>query len=91
MFTNIDSKSGLLSVKETLTDSNFDVHHTQCIVNALEICLTCNSKFNSNFNYQHFLQTDGTARGSHMSCSYAEIAMAKYLVFGKELEMMFSY
>ena len=55
IFPNIDNKSGLLSVKEALTDSNFDVDSTQCIVDALEICLTCN---NSTFNYQHFLQTD---------------------------------
>ena len=75
MFPNIDNKSGLLSVKEALTDSNFDVDSTQCIVDALEICLTCN---NSRFNHQHFLQTDGTAQGPHMSCSYADIAMAKY-------------
>ena len=32
MFPNIDNKSGLLSVKEALTDSNFDVDSTQCIV-----------------------------------------------------------
>ena len=75
MFPNIDNKSGLPSVKEALTDSNFDVDSTQCIVDALEICLTCN---NSKFNHQHFLQTDGTAQGPHMSCSYADIAMAKY-------------
>ena len=68
------------------------VHNT---VDALEICLTFN---NSTFNHQHFLQTDGTVQGPHMSCSYADIAMAKYdslannsilsLVFGKDLEMM---
>ena len=47
MFPNIDTKSGLLSVKEALSDSNFDVDSTQCIVDASEICLTCNnSKFN---------------------------------------------
>ena len=51
MFPHIDNKSGLLSVKEALTDSNFNVVSTQCIVNALEICLTCN---NSTFNHQHF-------------------------------------
>ena len=62
-----------LSVKEALTDSNFDVDSTQYIVDALEIWLTCNNSF----NHQHFLQTDGTAQGPHMSCSYAEIAMAK--------------
>ena len=75
MFFNIDNKSSLLSLEEALTNSNFDVDRTQCIVDALEICLTCN---NSKFNHQHFLQTDGTAQGPHMSCSYADIAMAKY-------------
>ena len=75
MFPNIDNKSGVLSVKEALANSNFGVDSTQCIVDALEICPTCN---NSKFNHQHFLQTDGTAQGSHMSCSYADIAMAKY-------------
>ena len=75
MFPNIDNKSGLLSVKKALTDSNFDVDSAQCIVNALEIYLTCN---NSRFNHQYFLQTDGTAQGPHMSCSYADIAMAEY-------------
>ena len=75
MFPNINNKSGLLSVKEALNDSNSDVHSTKCVVDALEIRLTCN---NSKFNHQHFLQTDGTAQGPHMSCSYADIAMAKY-------------
>ena len=32
MFPNIDSKSGLLSVKETLTDSNFDVHRPNVLL-----------------------------------------------------------
>ena len=58
-----------------LNDSNFDVDSTQCIADALEICLTCN---NSQFNHQHFFQTDGTAQGPHMSCFYANITMAKY-------------
>ena len=75
MFPNIDNKSGLLSVKEALTDSTFDVNSTQCIFNALEIRLTWN---NSKFNHQQFLQTDGTAQGPHMSCCDADIAMAKY-------------
>ena len=42
MFHNIINKSGLLSLKETLTDSNFDVDSTQYTVDALEICLTIN-------------------------------------------------
>ena len=75
MFPNIDNKSGLKNVKDVLLDNNFDLDSTQCIVDALEICLTCN---NSKFNHQNFLQKDGTAQGPHMSCSYANIAMAKY-------------
>ena len=51
MSPNTDHKSGLLSVKETLTNFNFDVDNTQCIVDALKMCLTCN---NSNFNHQRF-------------------------------------
>ena len=51
MCPNIDNKSGLLGVKEALTNSNFDVDSTQCIVDALEICLTCN---NSKLNHQFF-------------------------------------
>ena len=75
MFPQVDNKSGLLSVNEALTDSNFDVDSTKCIVDALEICLAFN---NSKFNHQDFLKTDGTAQGPHMSCSYADIAMTKY-------------
>ena len=56
-------------------ENEFDMDSTQCIVEALEICLTCN---NSKFNDQNFLQTDGTAQWPHMSCSYADIAIAKY-------------
>ena len=84
MFPNIDNKSGLPSVKEALTNSNFDVDSTQCIVDALEICLTCN---NSKFNHQHFLQTDGTAQGPHMSCSYADIAMAENNSFAHKFRL----
>ena len=55
MFPNIINKSGLLSVQETLTDSNVDVDSTKCIADALEIYLTCNDP---NLNHQHFLQTN---------------------------------
>ena len=59
----------------TAIEKEFDMDSTQCIVEALEICLTCS---NSKFNDQNFLQTDGTAQWPHMSCSYADITMAKY-------------
>ena len=46
---------------------------TQSIIEALELCLTCN---NSIFNNQNYLQTDGTAQGLHMSCTNADLALA---------------
>ena len=75
MFPSIGNRPGLESVKNILSANKFDMDFTQCIVEALEICLTCN---NSKFNDQNFLQTDGAAQGPHMSCSYADIVMAKY-------------
>ena len=57
MFPNIDNRSRLESVKNILIASEFNMDSNQCIVEALEICLTCN---NSKFNGQNFLQTDGT-------------------------------
>ena len=69
MFPVIDNKWGLKTVKDVLLDNNFDLDSTQCIVDNLEICLTCNNS--------KFLQTDSTARGPHMSCFYADIAMAR--------------
>ena len=93
IFPNIDNKSSLLSVKEALTDSNFNVYSTKCIVEMycwnvkiVKIYCTkcivaleiCLTCNNSKLNHQYFLQTDGTAQGAHMSWSYADIAMTKY-------------
>ena len=50
MFPNTDNKPNLESVKDGFLDNNFDLQLTQCIVNALEICLTC-----KNSNHQIFL------------------------------------
>ena len=84
MFPNIDNRSGLESVKNILIVNEFDMDSTQCIVETLEICLTCS---NSTFNSQNFLQTDGAAKGRHMSCSYADIAMAKYDSLANEFHL----
>ena len=40
-FPNIDNSSGLESVKNILIANEFDMDSTQCIVEALEICLAC--------------------------------------------------
>ena len=45
------------------------------MIEALRLCLECN---NSVFNNKFYLQTDETAQGFHMSCSYSDIAMAVY-------------
>ena len=84
MFPNIDNRSGLESVKNILIANEFDMDSTHSIVEALEIILACN---NSKFNGQKFLQTDGTAQGPHMSCSYADIAMAKYDSLANEFHL----
>ena len=56
MFTNIDDKSGLDAVKSVLLKSATNTLSVECILEGLELCLTCN---NSIFNNRNFLQTDG--------------------------------
>ena len=75
MFPNIDNKSGLDAVKSALLKSSTNTPPVECILEGLELCLTCN---NSIFNNRNFLQTDGTAQGPHMSCSYSDIAISKF-------------
>ena len=75
MSPNIDNKSGLDAVKSVLLKRSTNTPPVECILEGLELCLTCN---NSIFNNRNFLQTDGTAQGPHMSCSYSDIAMSKF-------------
>ena len=75
MFPSIDNESGIKAVKEMLNVRENKNPPTECILEALRLCLECN---NSVFNDKNFLQTDGTAQGPHMSCSYSDIAMAHF-------------
>ena len=75
MFPSIDNKSGLKSVHDILELRDSKFPPTSCVIEALELCLSCN---NSVFNNTNYLQTDGTAQGPHMSCSYADLALASY-------------
>ena len=75
MFLNIDNKSGLDAVKSVLLKRPTNTSLVECILEGLQLCLTCN---NSIFNNRNFLQTDGTAQGPHMSCSNSDIAMSKF-------------
>ena len=75
MFPSIDNRSGLKSVHDILElrDSNFP--STSCVIETLKLFLSCN---NSIFNNTNCLQTDDTAQGPHISCSYADIDLAYY-------------
>ena len=48
---------------------------TDCIFEALKLCLESN---NSDFNNKHFLQTDGTTQDPHMCCSYSDNAIESF-------------
>ena len=70
MFPSIDNKMGIHSVNKVLDERASK--DPQCVIETLELCLSCN---NSVFNNTIYIQTDGTAQGPHMSCSYSDIAM----------------
>ena len=75
MFSNIDNKSGLDAVKSVLLIRSTNKPSFECVLEDLELCLTCNNLI---FDNRNFLQTDGTAQGPHMSSSYNDIAMSKF-------------
>ena len=75
IFPNIDNQSGLQTVKNALESRQEQFPPTGCIIEALKLCLESNS---SVFNNKHFLQTDGTAQGPHMFCSYSDIAIESF-------------
>ena len=72
IFPSIDNICGLKSVKKVLESRSNQFHPSNCIIEALQLCLESN---NSIFNNRHYLQSDGTAQGPHMSCSYSDIAI----------------
>ena len=72
MFPSIDNISGLKSVKKVLEGGSNQFPPSNCIIEALKLCLESN---NSIFNNKHYLQSDSAAQGSHMSCSYSDIAI----------------
>ena len=75
MFPSIDDNLGLKTVFEILESRVNKFHPTQSVIEALELCLTFN---NFIFNNKNYLQTDGTVQGPHMSCSYADLALATF-------------
>ena len=72
MFPNIDNNLGLTAVKCALDTREIQAPATDCILEAVELCLKHN---NSQFVDNHYLQTHGTAMGPRNACSYADLAM----------------
>ena len=64
MFLSIDNESSIKAVERVLNDRESKNPPTECVLEALRLCLECN---NSVFNDKNFIQTDGTAQGPHMS------------------------
>ena len=72
MFPNIDNILGINAVIEALQARPVKFPSTDCIVEAVEICLKHNNSF---FEDDNFLQIHGTAMGPKNACSYADLAM----------------
>ena len=72
MFPSTDNESGIKAVNKLLNNRESKDPPTECTGEALRIYLEYN---NSVFNDKNYIQTDGTAQGPHMSCSYSDIAM----------------
>ena len=71
MFPNIDNNLGITAVRKALDSRSSKFPSTDCIAEAVEICLRVN---NCQFSEQHFVQKHGTAMGPKNACSYADLA-----------------
>ncbi|XP_068704795.1 uncharacterized protein [Montipora foliosa] len=72
MFPNIDNNLGINAVIEALEARPARFPSTDCIVEAVQICLKHNNSF---FEADNFLHIHGTAMGPKNACSYADLAM----------------
>ncbi|XP_077977051.1 uncharacterized protein LOC144442164 [Glandiceps talaboti] len=74
LYTNIPHEYGIKAVQEALEENNTTTPHPQLVTEMIEFILSKNYfKFNDTF----YLQIQGTAMGSKMAPSYANIAMGK--------------
>ena len=72
MFPNIDNERGINTLRTVFDGRTTQRPPTECLIEALRICLYCN---NSIFNNIHLLQENGTATGAPNSCSYSDLAL----------------
>ena len=69
---NINKHLGISAVTEALEARSVNFPSTDCLTEAVQICLMYNNSFFENYN---FLQIHGTAMGPKNACSYADLAM----------------
>ena len=72
MFSNIDNNLGITTVRKALDTRSSKFPSTDCIAQAVEICLRVN---NCHFSEQNFVQKHGAAMGPKNACSYGDLAM----------------
>ena len=75
MFPTIDNKMKIASVRKYYDEKECKDLPTDCVIEALGLCLSCN---NSVFNNTNYLQTNGTAKEPHKYCSNEVIAMVNH-------------
>ena len=73
MFPNIDNNLGSSAVRRALDSRSEKFPSTDCIIEAVEICLQTNNY--CQFANCNFIQKHGTAMGPKNACSYADLAM----------------
>jgi hypothetical protein len=74
LYTNIPHEDGINACREAWDTRTVKDPPTDALVKLLTLILKCN---NFEFNGQHFLQIQGTAMGTKMAPSYANIFMGK--------------
>ncbi|XP_071155741.1 uncharacterized protein [Mytilus edulis] len=74
LYTNIPHDDGIEACREVWNSRNTLHPPTECLIQLLTLVLKCN---NFVFNGEHFLQVNGTAMGTKMAPSYANIFMGK--------------
>ena len=72
MFPNIDNNLGISAVRRAFNSRSVNIPSTDCLVEAVEICLRVN---NCQFSGQNFVQKHGTVMGPKNACSYLDLAM----------------
>ena len=74
LYTNIPHNDGIEACREAWDQRAVKEPPTECLVQLLTLVLKHN---NFTFNGEHFLQINGTAMGTKMAPSYANIFMGK--------------